>query len=144
MAQRVQIILEDDIDGGEATQTVTFGLDGYSYEIDLNDTNADKIRGALAPFVEKGRRLAGGKSSRKVTAASVSKQDGPSAKEIREWAQANGHEVPERGRIPEQVREAYDVAQGILSAPKAPGGGRKGRERRAASMEEIEKEKASV
>jgi len=47
MAQKVHITLEDDLDGGDATETVSFGLDGRSYEIDLNDKNAGKLRKAL-------------------------------------------------------------------------------------------------
>lgn len=104
MAQKVQIILEDDLDGGEATQTVTFGLGGATYEIDLNDKNAAKLEKALEPFIAAGRKV--GK-----TAAARGKKapGGPSAAEVREWALANGHDVPARGRIPAGVREAYNA-----------------------------------
>lgn len=60
MAQRVQVILEDDLDGGSADETVTFALDGVAYEIDLKSDNAEKLRGLLAPYVEKGRKQSGG------------------------------------------------------------------------------------
>ncbi|WP_141275556.1 histone-like nucleoid-structuring protein Lsr2, partial [Streptomyces cacaoi] len=63
MAQKVQVLLVDDLDGGEADETVTFALDGKTYEIDLNTTNADKLRSALEPFLKSGRRT-GGRSAR--------------------------------------------------------------------------------
>ncbi|MXG89806.1 histone-like nucleoid-structuring protein Lsr2 [Nocardioides flavescens] len=112
MAQKVHIVLEDDLDGSEATETVSFGLDGTNYEIDLNDENATALREALATYVGHARKVSGarrgGGGARRTPSASSS--DGPSAKEIREWARENGHEVPERGRIPADVREAYDSA----------------------------------
>ena len=63
MAQKVHIVLEDDLDGSPATETVSFGLDGKSYEIDLNDKNAGKLRDALAQYVGAGRSV-GGRPSR--------------------------------------------------------------------------------
>jgi hypothetical protein len=111
MAQKVQIILEDDIDGGEATQTVTFALDGTNYEIDLNDANAEKLRDAIAPFVGHARKVSGGARrgpGRRPATSAVA--GGASAKEIREWAHANGQAVPERGRIPADVRAAFEAA----------------------------------
>lgn len=108
MAQRVSIVLEDDIDGSEATQTVTFGLDGTNYEIDLNDTHAGELRSALASFISAGRR-SGGVTRRRGRTTTAS-GNGPSAADMRAWAQENGHNVPERGRIPAGVREAYDAA----------------------------------
>ncbi|NYI45491.1 hypothetical protein BJ993_002571 [Nocardioides aromaticivorans] len=112
MAQRVNIVLVDDIDGSDATQTVAFGLDGASYEIDLNDDNAAALRDALAPYVGHGRKVGrgGGGAKRGGGRAAASSGAGASAKEIREWARDNGHAVPERGRIPADVREAYDAA----------------------------------
>ena len=107
MAQKVQIILEDDLDGSEATETVTFALDGTSYEIDLNEANATKLRDALAVYVGHGRKIAGASRRGRRAAATTG---GPSPKEIREWARANGHTVPDRGRIPAEVRSAYDAA----------------------------------
>lgn len=109
MAQKVQIILEDDLDGGEADETVSFALDGTSYEIDLNADNADKMRGVLAPYVGHARKVTGSRGGRR-TSAKASGGSGPSAKEVREWARENGHDVPDRGRIPAEVREAYDAA----------------------------------
>ncbi|CAB4686535.1 MAG: Lsr2 family protein [Actinobacteria bacterium] len=108
MAQKIHIVLEDDLDGSEATQTVTFGLDGTSYEIDLNDAHAAELREALAGYVGHARRV--GSAPRRGARKAASAAGGPSAREIREWASANGHEVPDRGRISADVREAYDAA----------------------------------
>jgi len=107
MAQKVHIVLEDDLDGSDATQTVSFGLDGTSYEIDLNDKHAKALREALATYVGHARKAAGGRRGRRSQAASAS---GHSAKEIRDWARSNGQDVPERGRIPAVVREAFESA----------------------------------
>lgn len=107
MAQKVTIVLVDDIDGGEATQTVQFGLDGHTYEIDLNDDNAAKLRDAIAPFVGHARKVTG--APRRGGARKAS-SDGPSPKEIRAWAKENGYETSERGRVPEEIRQAYDAA----------------------------------
>ncbi|MDF1606175.1 Lsr2 family protein [Nocardioides sp. YIM 152315] len=107
MAQKIHIVLEDDLDGSEATETVSFGLDGTSYEIDLNDKNAAKLRDALAPYVGHGRKVgAAPRRGRKSAAAN----GGPSAKEIRDWARGNGFDVPDRGRVSTEVRSAYDAA----------------------------------
>ena len=106
MAQKVHITLEDDLDGGDATETVTFGLDGRTYEIDLNDKNAAALRDALAKYVG-GARRAGGRSG---AGAKRHTQMGPSAREIRDWARSSGHKVPDRGRIPADVREAFEAA----------------------------------
>lgn len=106
MAQRVNIVLVDDIDGSEAAETVAFGLDGTSYEIDLNDKNAAKLRDALANYVGHARKVGGARRGRAATKST----GGASAKDVRDWARANGHKVPDRGRIPADVREAYDAA----------------------------------
>jgi hypothetical protein len=108
MAQKVHIVLEDDIDGSDATQTVSFGLDGTSYEIDLNDKNAAALRDALAAYVGHGRKVSGSRRGRR--SSSSSSAGGHTAKEIRDWARSNGHKVPERGRIPSDVREAFEAA----------------------------------
>ena len=108
MAQKVNIVLVDDIDGSEATETVSFGLDGTTYEIDLNDKNAAGLRDALATYVGHGRKV--GAAPRRGRRPSAAASNGPSAKEIRDWARANGHDVPDRGRVSAEVREAYDKA----------------------------------
>ncbi|WP_062311159.1 histone-like nucleoid-structuring protein Lsr2 [Demequina rhizosphaerae] len=108
MAQKVQVVLVDDIDGSTASETVSFSLDGSSYEVDLNEKNASALRDALAPWISAGRRTASRKASARKSARS---SGGGDAAAIRAWAKANGVEVPERGRIPAKVREAYDAAQ---------------------------------
>jgi len=109
MAQKVNIILVDDIDGSEATQTVGFGLDGANYEIDLNDKNAQKLRDALAKYVGHARKTGRAARRRRGATAAASSTTGVSAKEIREWAREQGYEVPDRGRIPAGIREAYEA-----------------------------------
>lgn len=106
MAQRVQIVLEDDYDGGTADETVTFALDGAEYEIDLSGENATKLRDELAPWIGHARKT-GGRRRRAAKPASPT-----STSEIRAWAQANGHEVSSRGRVSSEVREAYEQAHG--------------------------------
>ena len=104
MAQRVQIILEDDYDGGTADETVTFSLDGAEYEIDLSSKNADGLREALAPWVAHARKI-GGRRKRAAKATGSS-----STSEIRAWAQGQGLDVSSRGRVSAEVREAYEKA----------------------------------
>ena len=111
MAQRVQVILEDDIDGGDASETVTFGLDGVTYEIDLNEKNAAALRDALAPYTGAGRRVSGRRSS-SGTGSSRRSTSKAELTRIREWARANGYQVSDRGRISSEVREAYAKANG--------------------------------
>jgi hypothetical protein len=104
MAQRVQVILEDDYDGGTAEETVTFALDGAEYEIDLSVENAAELRNALAPWVAHARKTGG---RRKRGAKPVADS---STSEIRAWAHANGHAVSSRGRVSSTVRQAYEAA----------------------------------
>ena len=106
MAQKVNIILIDDLDGSDAVETVSFGLDGTSYEIDLNKKNAAALRDALAAYVGNARKVSGTRRRRSSSAAAL----GPSAREVRDWARSNGFKVPDRGRIPGEVREAFDKA----------------------------------
>lgn len=112
MAQKVHIVLVDDIDGTEADETVTFGLDGASYEIDLSTENAEKLREALAPYVGHARKVGsarrGGGSRR--GRSSGGGDNGPSPAELREWARENGFEVSERGRVSQEIRDAYEAA----------------------------------
>ncbi|MFG2293037.1 Lsr2 family protein [Streptomyces sp. NPDC048603] len=104
MAQRVVVTISDDIDGGEAAETVVFGLDGKSYEIDLNLANAKKLRKSLAPYVAAGRRQARSGKAYKHTSLA------PDPAVVRAWARSNNLEVPPRGRIPKKVYEAYSAA----------------------------------
>ena len=108
MAQRVSIVLEDDIDGSVADETVTFALDGVTYEIDLNGKNAAALRDALAPYVGHARRAAGRRTAgRPAGGRSSGKRD---LADVRDWARSNGHKVSDRGRISAEVQAAYDKA----------------------------------
>jgi hypothetical protein len=104
MAQRVQIILEDDYDGGEADETVSFGLDGAEYEIDLSSKNASQLRESLSPWLAHARKT-GGRRRRTTKSTEPS-----SPSDIRAWAQTQGIEVSSRGRVSADVREAYQKA----------------------------------
>ncbi len=85
------------------------GLDGVAYEIDLNDKNAAKLRDAIAAYVGHGRKV-GAAPRRGRKSSSSAATDGPSAREIRDWARSNGHDVPDRGRVSAEVREAFAAA----------------------------------
>ncbi|MEU9121196.1 Lsr2 family protein [Streptomyces sp. NPDC048506] len=111
MAQKVQVLLVDDLDGGEAHETVTFALDGKSYEIDLSEGNADKLRDSLADFVKAGRRTGGRSAARGKARAAASGGSQDTAK-IRAWAKENGYNVNDRGRVPADIREAFEKANG--------------------------------
>lgn len=106
MAQKVRVLLIDDVDGTDAVETITFGLDGVTYEIDLNEKNAGKLRDDLATWVGHARRSGG----RKKTGRSAAAAGGPSAAKIRTWARENGYQVSDRGRVPAEVREAFEKA----------------------------------
>lgn len=105
MARKTNIELVDDVNGEQADQTVTFGLDGVTYEIDLSDENASKLRDDFGPWAESARRIAG---RRKRGTASTARSKETAM--IREWAKSNDFNVGDRGRIPAEVREAYAAA----------------------------------
>jgi hypothetical protein len=105
MAQKVQVLLVDDLDHGEADETVSFSLDGVAYEIDLSSGNAQRLRDSLEPFV-KGARKANITRRRRSRAASSRERSA----DIRAWAKAHGIKVNERGRIPQSVVEQYEAA----------------------------------
>ncbi|AKU18212.1 histone-like nucleoid-structuring protein Lsr2 [Luteipulveratus mongoliensis] len=107
MAQKVQVLLVDDVDGSEATETVTFGLDGVSYEIDLSAGNAASLRDGLSKWVEPARRTGGRRATGKA-AAVAGRQD---LNQVREWGRANGYTVSDRGRVSGELQQAYDKAQ---------------------------------
>ena len=109
MAQKVQVLLVDDLDGGTADETVTFALDSISYEIDLTTENAAKLRDAFGPWVGHARKV-GGRSSSRTAAAPRSRSSRGDAQAIRDWAKAHGHHVSERGRISAEVKAAYEAA----------------------------------
>ncbi|MEV3872201.1 Lsr2 family protein [Streptomyces sp. NPDC049906] len=110
MAQKVQVLLVDDLDGVEADETVTFALDGKTYEIDLTTGNADKLRGLLEPYVKGGRRTGGRSTGGRGKARATASGSSQDTAQIRAWAKENGHKVNDRGRVPADVRQAYEDA----------------------------------
>lgn len=110
MAQKHIVQLIDDLDQGEAAETVSFGLDGTNYEIDLSAKNATRLRDSLAEYVAHAR-----KSTRGGRPPAAPPRRGKSARgdreqtqAIREWARKNGFKIGEKGRIPANVLEAYN------------------------------------
>ena len=109
MAQRIHVLLTDDLDGGEAAGTVRFGLDGTEYEIDLSAAHSDELRTALQRYLAHARRTGsttrGAARSRRTSAA-------VDTAKVREWAKGQGIEVKDRGRVPADVVEQYKTAAG--------------------------------
>ena len=113
MAQELITKLVDDLDGSEATETVLFGLDGESYEIDLNAKNAAALRKAVDKYVAAARsanRPTGAGRSR--TATRRAARAGPDPKTVRAWAHEHGIEVSSRGRLPADILDRYRSAGG--------------------------------
>jgi hypothetical protein len=114
MARKVQVLLVDDVDGSTADETVSFGLDGANYEIDLSATNAAALREALANYVEAGRKLGRSGAAKAARAGTTTKPspttDRAQNQAIRDWAKRNGLQVSERGRIPAEIVAKYRAA----------------------------------
>jgi hypothetical protein len=108
MASRTIIELTDDFDGRKADETVTFALDGVTYEIDLSAKNAAELRQALAAYIEVGRRVRGGRSAAAPRSAGRSTDYDPAA--VRAWAASNKVNVSARGRISADVLARYRAA----------------------------------
>jgi len=108
MAQRTRIELVDDLDGKVlregAGETVSFALDGTSYEIDVSKKNAEKVRGAFQDYIAAGRKV-GSRPPRRGTVRTATRGYDPKA--VRKWAASNKVDVPARGRIPGEVLERY-------------------------------------
>jgi len=102
MAQKVQVILVDDVDGGSADETIRFAFEGASYEIDLSSAHASEFRAVVEPWTRAGRKVSGRTGGRPVSNGDTSK--------IRAWAKSSGFSVSERGRISAEVRAAYTAA----------------------------------
>lgn len=118
MAQRIQVLLLCDMHDDDATpgeETVTFALDGSRYEIDLCDEHAGELRDLLAPYVAAGRRpgSGGGARAQRARTTSAPKRVAPDRQrtpDIRRWAREQGMQVPDRGRLPASVVEAFEAA----------------------------------
>lgn len=112
MAQQVLVQLVDDLDGTTSSDvsTVLFSLDGVTYEIDLSEANAERLRGGLAEYVEAARRVGG-----RIKRGGKPGQNGSGASNdaglVRQWANENGFGLSGRGRIPSHVVEAYRAAK---------------------------------
>lgn len=108
MARQVQVVLTSDLtgDAGEDIETVSFGVDGVNYEIDLSAKEAEKLRHNLGMYIDAGRKV--GRSGKPVSTVKVQSD----AKAVRAWAEANGYsdKLPARGRIPQEIRDAYAAA----------------------------------
>ena len=118
MAQQVNVKFVDDLDGSDAATTVSFGLDGKTYEIDLSDDNAAKLHDSLAVFVSAARTSGGStttdsRRAQKMTTSSARRPqplDREQTAAIRAWARQNGHQVSDRGRISRTVVDAFEAA----------------------------------
>src|SRR5215472_2806581 len=106
MTQKLTVVLEDDLDGGPADETVRFGFGGAEYEIDLSKKNAGSFRKLLAPFIEHARKAGRVQPRRAARTASARQRSG----DIRAWARAHGIPVSERGRIAASVVQQYETA----------------------------------
>ena len=111
MAQKVLVEMLDDIDGTPAAHTIPFALDGVSYEIDLSEDNAAALRDELARYIGAARRIGGRKIRVATGQSTTSSSDRERNQQIRAWANANGYEVSERGRLSSEVIAAYEQAQ---------------------------------
>lgn len=116
VARREIVVLEDDLDGGNADETVKFGLDGTSYEIDLSQTNAGKLREVLAVYITGARKasrsgvVTGTRVAPRARGAAAADRD--QNKAVRAWAKRKGHKISERGRIPQGIVDEYNAAAG--------------------------------
>jgi len=115
VAKQIIHKLVDDIDGGDADETVKFALDGVQYEIDLSKKNAEKLRGLFAPYLDAGSKIGrggvvvGGRAARGRGGAAADREQN---KAIRSWAKREGKVISDRGRIPQEIVDEYHVKAG--------------------------------
>jgi hypothetical protein len=114
MARRTTTRTIDDLDGGPADETVTFGFEGVTYELDLSAANAIRLRSTLQPYVAAGRRTGGGPAPRAVIRparkqASTTRRDPEQTKAIRAWARIHGYSISPRGKITDEIAAAFDA-----------------------------------
>lgn len=112
--QRVDVALEDDLTGGPADETVTFGVDGRIYEIDLNARHAAAFRSQLAAFVERAQPV----RQRRSRAAARTAASRERSREIRAWAEHHGLAVADHGRLPSNVVREYEQAHNARPASR--------------------------
>ena len=106
MTRKVQVVLQDDLNGGEPAQTLCFSLEGKAYEIDLTEQNAQALRDALAPWIAAARHA----STARIPQPRSRPGRAPDTVDIRRWAKENGIPVSERGRISLDLRTRYEAA----------------------------------
>ena len=109
MAQKVQTLFIDDLDGSPAEGTIRFGLDGADYEIDLNTKHAQQLREALANYIHAARRISG-TAHRPSRTGRRPQANGLNTTQVREWAKAQGIEVKDRGRVPAELIVKFKAA----------------------------------
>lgn len=111
MAQKLQVLLTCDLDDDdvEAVETVTFGYDGTNYAFELCSDHLDEFNNMIQGYIASARR-AEGPRRRAATAGARSGTNREDPGAVREWARGAGYEVSDRGRIPAEVREAYEAA----------------------------------
>jgi len=112
MAQKIQTLFIDDLDGGEAEGTVHFGLDGAEYEIDLSAAHSKALRKTAEKYIAAGRKVGGPSRRRASGGGRKNSSGGPSPSEVREWAKAQGIEVRDRGRVPSELVVKFQAASG--------------------------------
>jgi len=116
VARREIVVLEDDLDGGKADETVKYALDGVQYEIDLSEKNATKLRNAFAEFISHSRRVGrggvvvGGRAAARARGSAAA--DREQNKAIRSWAKRKGKPISDRGRIPQEIVDEYNADAG--------------------------------
>jgi hypothetical protein len=112
VAQKIQTLFIDDIDGTAAEGTVRFALDGTDYEIDLNAQHAAALRKAMAKYVDAARKSSAAAVRRPARSGRRSSASGLNTTEVREWAKAQGIEVKDRGRVPAELVVRFRAATG--------------------------------
>ena len=115
MAKQIIDKLVDDLDGGDADETVKFALDGVQYEIDLSEKNAGKLRELFDPYIQAGSKVGrggvvvGGRAARGRGSAAADREQN---KAIRAWAKKEGRDISDRGRIPQEIVDEYHAKAG--------------------------------
>ena len=110
MAQKIETLFIDDIDGGAAEGTVRFALDGTDYEIDLSGKHSAELRDALRKYIEHGRRVGG--PARRASGRGGRRARAVDTVAVRAWARENGHDIKDRGRVPADLVAKYEAATG--------------------------------
>ncbi|MGO2943893.1 MAG: histone-like nucleoid-structuring protein Lsr2 [Brevibacterium aurantiacum] len=114
MARKFVSQITDDIDGQilseEDSESVQYSIEGRHYEIDLGPANAKKFREALEPYVSVSRKVSAPGRTRQSRSRTSRPGRGLDMSAVRAWARENGHTVPDRGRVPNAVLDAYEAA----------------------------------